>query len=45
MEDNGAAGLDDGCLGRIGVVSAIAGRGPPVDIAATPFLYGGHDQW
>lgn len=27
VEGDGAAGLDDDCLGRIGVVSAIAGRG------------------
>lgn len=37
VEGDGAAGLDDGCLGRIGVVSAIAGWGPPVVTAAASF--------
>lgn len=42
VEGDGAAGLDDDCLGRIEVVSAIAGRGTLVATAAAPFVYGSH---
>lgn len=39
VDGDGAAGLDDGCLGKIGVVSVIVRRGPPVVTVAAPFLY------
>ncbi|MCP9260073.1 hypothetical protein DINM_003456 [Dirofilaria immitis] len=41
VEGDGAAGLDDVCFGKIGVVSAIAGRGAPA--ATAPFYTDSHE--